>query len=174
MGSGGGKNGGTGGGGIRLTGSRLIELEGKVVSNGGNGGGGGGGGSGGILWFDAERIDGHGFAVVRGGSAGSFRIHNFCNRYNGGGSGGYARIQSPRHINRDILLNIAVNGGVGGQPNTINNNGQPGQICLAGNECSGRGVWSSSNRTCTCDEDYYGSSCLSYCRANITCLGRGR
>ena len=171
VGSRGGRSGGSGGGAIRLFGSLVVELEGKLVSNGGYGSGSGGGGSGGSIWLDGKEIDGHGFAVAQGGSGGSRYVNWYNCRYSGGGAGGFVRIQSTMSINRDVLLNIAVSGGSGGGSSATS--GGSGRICLSGNECNGHGVWSNVSRTCFCQRDYYGSSCLYHCLANITCLGSG-
>ena len=149
-----------------------MELEGRLVSNGGYGGSGGGGGSGGSIWLDGERIDGHGYMVAQGGSGGRYVRRYHCDYYHGGGAGGYVRVQSSAHVNRDVLLNIAVNGGNGGGSGA--NGGASGRKCLSGNECSGHGLWSSANRKCACHNNYYGSSCLYYCHADTTCLSRGQ
>ena len=176
-GSSGGSGGGKGGGVIRLLSSRLVDLEGLLVSNGANGIS-RGGGSGGSIWLDGEAIDGHGSIRVAGGSGGfTYRRYYYsCHYYHGGGAGGYIRTQSPRYINKEIFLNLgdttAVKGGSSHGNGALS--GENGKICLSGNECNGHGIWSNNQRKCSCNQNYYGVSCLFYCNPNVTCLGRGQ
>lgn len=173
-----GGHGGQGGGVMRLFISTLVDHEGFLVSNGNAGNNGGGGGSGGSVWFDGEAIDGHGSTQVVGGNGDYTTTIYGCNnhRYGGGGGGGYIRTQSPQYINRAILRNAnkstAVAGGRSGGGSA--KAGEAGKVCFSGNECSGNGIWSSQERKCVCNKNYFGVSCSYYCEANLTCLGHGQ
>ncbi|XP_072025321.1 uncharacterized protein [Amphiura filiformis] len=164
---------GIGGGAIKAVSSRLLVMEGQIVLSGTQGAAGTGGGSGGALWLDGLYFEGWGYTSTNGGDA---TRHSYscgwstCYHYGGGGGGGRIRTYSPNDPHAVFTGRRRSSPGVGYNSNY---NGYAGTLCVAGNECSGHGIWDEPTQTCHCEAGFVGSNCQVPCDPDITCSNHG-
>ena len=167
---------GTGGGAIKAVSSRLLVMEGQILSSGVKGSDGTGGGSGGAIWLDGLYLEGWGYASSNGASATrhSYECGPFdwdtCYHYGGGGGGGRIRTFSPNDPHAVFIGRRKSSYGVGYNSGY---DGKVGTLCLSGSECSGHGIWNGHTKSCQCESGFVGSNCQVPCDPEIICSGNG-
>jgi hypothetical protein len=136
--------GGAGGGGLAITVTGLLQLEGTISANGGDGGGlGGGGGSGGSIRLNAGTLTGAGAIRANGGSG--------AGAIGGGGAGGRIAIYPTVNLFTGTISTYGGSGANRGGVGTIyiQTTGQNGQVILdaGGNPGSATPLTGSSSST---------------------------